>query len=119
MENIKTMFEKMGYRVWKTDSDSTGIKILSQKRMDTLFPDIPVCTSNEKLFVNLDYFKFVFANGAVSEGFEMNLVHERPDGRWCDLKIYSISKEDLLDDVGKYEHTLISMWKTFYEESVK
>lgn len=93
MENIKTMLEKMGYKVWKTDSDSSGMKYMSQKRMDTLFPDIPVCTSNEKLLVNLDYSRFVFANGTASEGFEMSLVYEGPDGRWCNLNIYRFLKK--------------------------
>ena len=115
----KDFLLQVGYKMWKEKVDSIGVVQHYQKRVDPQYPDVPLCSTNEKLFINITHYSYYLPDGRSSEGFELYLVHERPDERWCDLKIYSISEQDLLDNLEKYEHTLISMWKVFYEESVE
>lgn len=102
-----------GYRMWRDFDDWQTTKVEFQKRV----PDkegYPLCECNDKLLINLVYYKHTFQNGEESEGFEMFIVHERPVDEWCDFKIYGLTEEMVLSKLPNYEFSLKESWKMFY-----
>jgi len=86
-----------------------------QKRMDTLelWKDYPLCECNDKLFLNINYFTHI-SGWVVYESYAMFLTHENPKGEWCNLEIYSLSPQQIIDNIAAYEATLMQMWELFY-----
>ena len=81
---------------------------------------IPLCLCNDKVCVNLDYSRLTFRNSGyepiTSESFQLSLCHERPNDEWCDLKIYSLTEEQIVSKLQKYEQDILVIWKLFYEQ---
>lgn len=102
-----------GYRMWREEETPETTKCEFQKRV----PDAegwPLCECNDKLCLNLIYYKYTFPNGESAEGFEMNIVHERKSGEWCDFKIYGLTEERVVSRLSNYESSLKECWNTFY-----
>ncbi|MNQ49292.1 hypothetical protein D3C85_631990 [compost metagenome] len=107
-----------GYKNYQTETDSLGTVEKWQKRVDTKpeFSRYPLCHCNDKLFLNIEGYDYTI--GEVKyHSYSIFLVHENKHGEWCDLKIYSISEEELVDNLKRYELQLLDMWLVFYGES--
>lgn len=74
----------------------------------------PLCECNDKLLLNLVYYKYTFLNGESSKGFEMSIVHERKNDEWCDFMIYGLTEEQIVSKLSNYETSLKECWNTFY-----
>ena len=46
-------------------------------------------------------------------GFTISLVHENQHGEWCDLRIYSLSEEQIQSKLESYEDKIINLWEIF------
>ena len=102
-----------GYHKWREEETPETTRCEFQKRV----PDKegwPLCECNDKLLINLTYFKYTFRNGLSSEGFEINIAHERKNEEWCDLRIYSLTEEQVVSKLSNYESSLKECWKMFY-----
>jgi len=106
-----------GYRMWKEKVDSIGVVQNYQKRVDSQYPNAPLCSSNEKLFINITYYSYHLPDNRVTEGFEIYLVHGIESDIWCDLKIYPISEQQMVNGLRQFEDKLIEMWKIFCNSS--
>lgn len=104
---MKTFLESNGYRQYKTTETSTHY----QKRIDT--DKYPMCNLNDKLFINVTHHKIPISK-TIYESFEINLCQENQDGDWCDLKIFSLPEEKLVN-LAHYETKLLEMWNVFYQ----
>ncbi len=108
-------FESRGYKHWDTRHNALGVTKYYQRRVDTDEGfDLPLCHCNEKLYINIEHSDFNI-NGTNHNSCEISLTHENNEGKWCDLKIYSLKEYDLLDNLDKYEAKLLAMWKVFNE----
>lgn len=114
---MKEFLEQNNYKMWKQDVDEMSISQKYQKRVDTLhkYKDIPVCCCNDKLLINIDYWRFEI-NGIVSESCSIYIVHENKSGDWCDLKIYSIPVDKMKEGLVEYEDKIVKLWKEFASE---
>lgn len=102
-----------GYRMWREEETPETTKYEFQKRV----PDEegwPLCECNDKLLINLVYYKHTFHNGMEAEGFEMFVAHERKNDEWCDFKIYGLTEEQTVSKLSNYETSLKECWKMFY-----
>ena len=84
MDNVYKTETYYGYTVWKEDWKHGYYKQCMQKRVDLLYKELPPCVCNDKVLLNLDYFSSGVGNKK-KVSYELSLVHEREDGRWCDL----------------------------------
>jgi len=41
------------------------------------------------------------------------MIHENKNGDWCDLKIYSIPVDKLMEDIVGYEDKIVNLWNEF------
>ena|SRR5690554_446576 len=117
-ESTKQLIEDNGYPMWKERVDSIGVVQNYQKRVDSQYPNAPLCSSNEKLFVNITYYSYHLPDGRASEGFELSLVHGVENGTWCDLKIYPVSDQQIVNGLRQFEDKLIEMWEVFYDSDL-
>lgn len=108
------ILEKHGYRKWKTEPFGlNGYVEQWQKRVDTAEDfNYPLCNLNDKLHIDVKFHSFSI-NGASYESYEMYICAENIDGDWCDIKIYSITQEQLEKNIEKYETKLLNMWSAF------
>ena len=105
--------EQAGYKLWKTDSDQYGFTQRWQARLDTQdWFDYPVCQFNDKLFINVELYDFD-VNGVYSQSASIYLVHENEAGEWCDIKIYSLTWNELESKLQSLEKKLLNMWAEF------
>ena len=102
-----------GYHMWREEETPETTKYEFQKRVPEE-EGWPLCECNDKLLINLVYSKYTFQNGMEAEGFEMNIVHERKDGEWCDFKVYGLTEEQISSKLINYETSLKECWNTFY-----
>jgi len=112
-QETKDFLLQTGYRMWKEKVDSIGVVQNYQKRVDSQYPNAPLCSSNEKLFINITYYSYHLPDGGMSEGFEVYLAHGIESDIWCNLKIYSVSEQQIVDDLYQLEGKLIKMWEVF------
>lgn len=119
--NIEQYLTSKGYKKWKTEHDVTGYKEMFQRRMDKIvkYKDYPLCVCNEKILINIDHHYLQFSNENIYDSYTMSLVHENQNGDWCDLRIYGLSGEKLVEHLEKYEHQLMDMWNVFYGQQEK
>lgn len=119
-DSTKQLIEENGYYMWEEKRELGYHRMRFQKRIwNAEKLGIPLCVCNDKVFVNLDYSHFTFHNsgGPVSsKSFQISVCHERPDGEWCDFKIYSLTEEQIVNGLQKYEQDILSTWKLFYEQ---
>src|SRR5690554_7291838 len=57
-QETKDFLLQTGYRMWKEKVDSIGVVQNYQKRVDSQYPNAPLCSSNEKLFINITYYSY-------------------------------------------------------------
>ena len=115
------LLENNGYKFWKETKESDCVKMQFQKRiLKAEELGVPLCLCNDKVFVNIDHFSMVFHHQGhdpvSSSSFEISLCHERPNGEWCDFKIYSLTEEQIVSKLQKYEQDILAIWKLFYEQ---
>lgn len=111
--NIKEFLESNGYKMWKEDNEHSHHTMYFQKRIDELYPDTPICKCNDKLFINIDVWTMKLVG--VNTSCTINMVHERPDDEWCDLKIYSLTEEQIQSNLQSYEDKMVKLWEVFYK----
>lgn len=118
---MKEFLESKGYRMWKEDKDDVnGVTNFHnkkyQRRVDTDYDfDYPICQCNDKVFINVEYYDIRFYNDNHYVSYEMSLAHENKDGEWCDIKIHSLTEEQIKDSLSAYETKILNMWRVFYE----
>ena len=71
-----------------------------------------LCRCNDKLFININQSTM----DAFPTSFSVELVHEGNDDVWADLKLYSITQEQI-EKFIVYENILKKMWNIFNEEN--
>lgn len=111
-----------GYKRWNTKEEQIGeYKFVAeqyQKRVDgeVAWLGTYLCECNDKLFINIEVTtRAVSSDEYVS--WTISLTHQSPvNGEWCDLKIYNISTDKLID-IEKFEITLRNMWIAFNKEN--
>lgn len=113
------MFEVQGYKKWEDKTERVGEYVFQtkryQKRVDWLegWDNVPLCRCNDKLFININQ----STADAFPPSFSIELVHEGEDDVWADLKLYSITQEQIENNLSKYEEKLKKMWVVFNEEN--
>lgn len=106
-------FESRGYVKWNTDTDGAFTTESFQRRVDTDDGfSSSLCQCNGKLLINVKRFEYTI-NGVKTNSCEIAIIHENQYGTWCDLKIYSLNEDDLMENIEKYESKLIAMWEVF------
>lgn len=95
--------------MWKEEKNTLHF----QKRVDGIYQEPPVCECNDKLLINIKVFTFAI-HGVVHTSCEMNMVHERPDDEWCNLKIYSLTEYQVKSNLKAYEDKMVKLWEVFY-----
>lgn len=113
--NIQQFLESNGYRMWKEEHNSYGSTFNFQKRVDRDYPTAPLCNLNEKLFINIDMCTLFTHSVDKHTSFTISLVHENQYGEWCDLRIYSLSEEQIQSKLESYEDEIINLWEIFCE----
>ena len=114
---MQEFLEQDGYKMWeeKTDylRDKKFVSRKYQKRVDVLpgWQGVPLCSCNDKLFLNIEESQIA----GFPESYSIGMVHENRYGEWCDLKIYSIPTDKLVD-IEKFESKLCEMWIAFNKE---
>lgn len=113
--NIKEFLESNGYKMWEEDSDEYSNSQKYQKRVDILnkYDSVPVCTCNGKLSINIDYWTMNI-NGINSKNCTIYMIHKNNNDEWCDLKIYSLTEEQLQGNLQSYEDKMVKLWEVFY-----
>jgi hypothetical protein len=71
-------------------------------------------TRNDKLFINIDVWTMKY-DGRDHTSCTVNMVHERPDDEWCDLKIYSLTEDQVKNNLKSYEDKMVKLWEVFYK----
>ena len=107
-----------GYKCWNTDKDQHGTIQYWQARIDTrddFCNSYPLCQCKDNLLINvrLDDFE---ANGSMFHSASISLTHENKEGLWCDLTIYSLTQDELADNLASLEQKLLRLWKIFNKE---
>lgn len=110
----KEFLESNGYRVWKEENDQYSNTLHFQKRVDTIYEDSPLCQLNDKLLINIQVWN-TWYHDTTNTSCSIDLCHERPDDEWCDLKIYSLTVDQLKSNLKAYEDKVIKLWELFYE----
>ena len=111
--NIQQFLELNSYKMWREKHNSHGSTFNFQKRVDRDYPMAPLCKLNEKLFINIDMCALFTNSTDKHTGFTISLVHENQHGEWCDLRIYSLSEEQIQSKLGYYEDKIINLWEIF------
>jgi len=106
--NIQQFLESKGYRMWKEDNNTLHF----QKRVDDLYPMAPLCNCNDKLLINIEFFSFTIYEEFHSS-CTISLVHENQYCEWADLRIYSLSEEQIQSRLESYEDKIINLWEVF------
>lgn len=113
---MKTLLDA-GYKCWKEEIDYAGVKRQWQYRVDLredFDESLPLCVCNDKLFFNINEYAYD-VNGVYCHSFEIDITAENAAGDWCDLKIYSLTAEQIDNNLHYYEQKLLKMWRTFNE----
>ena len=113
--NTQQFLELNSYKMWKEENNSHGSTFNFQKRVDSDYPMAPVCNLNEKLFINIDMYTMFTNSVDKHTSFTISLVHENQHGEWCDLRIYSLSEEQIQSKIESYEDKIINLWEIFCE----
>ena len=115
---MQAFLEQQGYKLWKTETEQfIGVTKHYQRRVDTddiEYEGYPLCACNDRLFINITHYDFTL-NGVNHTSSIVQLVHENKDGEWCDLRVYSLSEQQIKDNLSKYEKKLLDMWEVFAE----
>lgn len=111
---MRTFLEGKGYKCWKEKKEGHSTVFLLQKRTDVLedYKDYPVCHCNDKLFINVSLHAFNAANFS-SASAEVGIVHENADEEWCELKVYGLKQDQILEGIDLYERKIMDMWAVF------
>jgi len=115
------LLENNGYKLWEENREPDYHRMLFQKRIrDAEKLGIPLCLCNGKVLVNIDYGSITFRNSGyepvTSESFHISLCHERPNDEWCDFMIYTLTEDQIVSKLQKYEKDILATWKLFYEQ---
>ena len=117
-KEIKEFLESNGYKQWASKKDNIGdcmfITEKYQKRVDfdTAWTKAPLCECNDKLLVNIEVNTNTIG-GEENITWTIFLLHQSPvNDEWCDLKIYNILTDKLID-IEKFESKLREMWIVF------
>lgn len=115
---MKEFLGQQGYELWNTETEQfRGITKHYQRRINTddiEYKGYPLCACNDKLFINITHYDYTL-NGVNHTSYTIELVHENKESEWCDLKVYSLSEQQIKDNLSKYEKKLLDMWKVFAE----
>lgn len=118
---MKEFLESNGYKHWASKKDRVGeyssVTEKYQKRVDDMltWDSVPLCECNHKLLVNIEV-NTTTVGVVENTTWTIYMVHQSPvNNEWCDLKIYNISTEKLVD-IEKFESKLREMWIVFNKE---
>jgi len=53
------------------------------------------------------------ANSLGSNLTIVGMVHENQNDEWCDIKIYSLTEDQLKAKLEEYEDKVVNMWEVF------
>ncbi len=112
--NISEFLIHNGYKLWNEEDKYKGCVLQFQKRVDSLYPDAPLCNLNEKLFINV-VVHILHHSSNTWTSCSVELVHENSREEWCDFKVYSLTDEQILSNLSAYEDKLIKLWGVFCE----
>lgn len=118
---MKEFLEINGYKHWDSKRDIVGGCSFAtekyQKRVDHTLPwaGVPLCECNDKLSINTEV-NTITIDGKENTTWTIFMVHQSPVSKeWCDLKIYSIPTDKLVD-IEKFESKLREMWIAFNKD---
>lgn len=102
-----------GYKLYKTEPHSYGETKYYQRRVDTDEGfKYPLCLCNDRVHVNIEVWSLSLT-GTDKISCSIELVHENKEGQWCDLKIYSLTEDELWNSLKSLEDKLLAMWGVF------
>lgn len=106
-------FEQVGYKLWNSETTPFGTTKKYQRRVDT-DPEFssPLCECNERVHINIETFSYDLGTGERTT-CQIGLIHENSKGEWCDLSIYSLQPDELIDNIEKYEGKILKLWEAF------
>lgn len=113
--DIEKFLITIGYKLWKSENTGNFKKNFFQIRFDNKVgwdDNNPVCNLNHKVLINVDSLYYSTSNSE-HQRYEVSLVAENTCGNWCDLKIYSLTADQIFANLHTYEDQLIRMWRQF------
>ncbi|MNQ54043.1 hypothetical protein D3C85_680990 [compost metagenome] len=115
---MKNFLENSGYKCWKEEKDSFRITSKFQKRIDSNeeFKSYTLCSCNDKLLLNIEQHKYTI-HREEHESFQIFLCHANKQDEWANIKIYALNREQIENNLSRYEVTLLEMWEKFNELS--
>lgn len=92
------------YKEWPVSSwEGSYTKSHWQARLDFL----PLCHHNDKSFINVYLYEYDYDHRSAS----VEIIGASDDDVWFNLKAYSLSWDELVDNLGNIEKRLILAWK--------
>lgn len=114
-EKVLKFLESEGFREYtspRLNRIPDGIPSISRLFQKRLPIRSPVCKTNDRLHINVNYSSMCLHEGIWHETFEIDICGEteEEDSFWTKLLIYGITQEDLLKNYIAYENRLVAAW---------
>ena len=99
------------------DTNDTKSRVFTtrrfEKRLDIYDPDIPLCTTNDKIFIHAIVYKIMHGD-RIMESVTFELKHSNVDNDWFDLSVYGVTFDKLktVVDIQKYIDKIVLAWKS-------
>jgi len=108
----KELFELLEENGFKQYESTKGSSALFQKRIDGEYHLPTLCSTNDKLFVDVNYYSFSMPDRPLHEGVEISIRHGAKDDKWFDLKMYSITPDEITTEFLKQTiDRLMAAWE--------
>jgi hypothetical protein len=115
LEQLKDAFLVAGYKEHR--HDKPGVVALLQGKVDPSLA--PACKCNDKLFITATVWSFPVHEGTQHEGkyetVAFDITAEYGDGRWVEIKVYSLPWKEAAEKLEEIEADLIRAWKAIAE----
>lgn len=115
---MSDFLKEHGYKMWKEETCDIlqGFAKYFQKKINVNENDVPVCKTNDALYINVEEHNYNLPNVGNKINFTINIKAENQNEDWCDIGIYGISYDKFKTNIETYENQIIDMWIAFYGE---
>jgi len=69
-----------------------------------------LCNSNKKLQFVVKEVGYIQSEEKHPPNYSIRMIHEYEDGIWCDIQFYSLTYDQITNDIINLEQRLLKMW---------
>jgi len=109
MERLFNFLTDIGYNTGTVEHNTFSKTHKFYKRIDADLKDVPVCASNDKLSIHVEY-NNVKTRDIEQESVEVEIVAETVDKFWVECRMYALKPEEYIDNYKKIVDKLVIMW---------